>query len=133
MARDARGRFTSGGGKGRIRWTENTLIPGVNGFDIAVNKIMAASTELHATKAEAEMRANASWRDRTGNARAGLRAEAFHELNRHGIDLFHSVPYGIWLEVRWGGRYAIIDPTLQRQGIEVMKTIASLMRVMKVG
>lgn len=132
MARDARGRFTSGGSKGSgIKWDENTLVPGINVFDSRVNSALYAATELHASQAEAQMRANAPWTDRTGNARSGLRGEAFHEVNRHGFDLFHSVPYGLWLEVRWGGRYAIIGPTLQHQGVECMMTVAALMRGMR--
>lgn len=119
--------------KGGLVWDAGTLRTGIDGFDSKVNKAMAAATELHASQAEGEMRANAPWTDRTGNARNGLRGEAFHEPNRHGFDLFHSVPYGIWLEIRWSGKYAIIEPTLKRQGVECMKTVSALLRAMKVG
>jgi len=26
--------------------------------------------------------------------------------------VYHTMPYGLWLEVRWSGRYAIIGPTM---------------------
>lgn len=66
------------------------------------------------------MRNNAPWTDRTGNARNGLLARAFRDGDEVGIDLFHSVPYGIWLEVKQSGQYAIIQPTIDHMGPIVM-------------
>jgi hypothetical protein len=63
--------------------------------------------------AENEMRTGARWTDRTGNARNGLMAK--HDstpMVEHTLTLYHSMPYGIWLEVRWAGKYAIIGPTM---------------------
>jgi hypothetical protein len=75
------------------------------------------------------MRQNAPWTDQTGNARNGLFAEAKHDWGRtHAIVLYHSVPYGIWLEVRHQGRYAIILPTAKEQGMAVMNTLRDLLR-----
>lgn len=72
-------------------------------------------TAYHAVRAEAYARINANWTDRTGNARQGLAAEA--DLSgtgsgRWAIVIYHQVKYGIWLETRFGGRYAIIDRTI---------------------
>jgi hypothetical protein len=44
-------------------------------------------------------------------------------LNHYYIDLFHTVEYGIWLEIRWDGRFAIIQPTLEHFGPEVMGSL----------
>jgi hypothetical protein len=44
-------------------------------------------------------------------------------LKEYRILLSHSVNYGIWLEIRWQGKYAIIIPTLQRYGKATMDTI----------
>jgi hypothetical protein len=63
--------------------------------------------------AESYARANAPWVDRTGNARNGLFAA--HEktpMVEHRLIVYHTMPYGLWLEVRWSGRYAIIGPTM---------------------
>ena len=30
----------------------------------------------------------------------------------HRLTVYHTMPYGLWLEVRWSGRYAIIGPTM---------------------
>lgn len=55
---------------------------------------------------------NAPWTDRTGNARAGLHTAHSIGSNYFELVVAHSVPYGIWLEVRWSGKYAIIGPTI---------------------
>jgi hypothetical protein len=63
--------------------------------------------------AEGYARTNAPWVDRTGNARNGLFVN--HEKTPmvfHRLVVYHTMPYGIWLEIRWSGRYAIIGPTM---------------------
>lgn len=102
-------------GKGRVTFDATPL----------QRKLLAASpkgkahlnrvTAYHAARAEAFARVNAVWTDRTGNARQGLAAEA--DLSQTGsgrwaIVIYHQVNYGIWLETRFGGRYAIIDRTV---------------------
>jgi hypothetical protein len=62
------------------------------------------------------MKSNAKWTDRTGNARQGLNADVQVSTNNVAIVLYHTVPYGVFLEVRWGGRYAIILPAMQYGG-----------------
>lgn len=82
------------------------LLPKVDaGVDLAFDMMEAAAASY--------ARANAPWTDRTGNARQGLKAK--HEktpMVEHALIIYHSMPYGIWLEVRWSGRYAIIGPTM---------------------
>jgi len=58
---------------------------------------------------------NAPWTDRTGEARKNLRGYA--GLGRNGqcwcaaIEHGPAIDYGVWLETRWNGRYAIVAPT----------------------
>lgn len=62
-------------------------------------------------------KANRPWTDRTTDAREGLQAHVVNESGgRYSIWLGHGadVDYGIWLEVRWGGKFAIILPTLYK-------------------
>lgn len=64
-----------------------------------------------------EARLNAPWTDRTGAAREGLSAAALSSLAAQDIVriyLFHTVPYGIFLELSRGGKYAVIMPTIER-------------------
>jgi len=55
-----------------------------------------------------------------------LRARPESRIGSHSIWIFHTVPYGIWLEVRWEGRYAIISPTLRVQGRAFMTYLRGL-------
>lgn len=91
-------------------------------IDAAVDLVF----DVAEARAETEMRTNAPWRDRTGNARAGLMATHNKEpMQYHELVLYHSMPYGIWLEVRWSGRYAIIGPTMFRLGQELAQDVAA--------
>lgn len=116
-----------------IVWTRDTLTPGLKEFTPKVDSMISKSVDYFDMRTEAYARSNAPWTDRTGNARNGLRTEPFHEpMKRHGIVLSHSVPYGIWLEVRWEGRYAIIVPTITHEGQELMQFIKGLLGKMGV-
>ena len=89
---------------------------------------MAAAIEFEATRGESYMRTNASWTDRTGNARAGLHTTTeHHPMERHSIIFAHGVSYGIWLEVSHDGKYAIIPQSLQHIGAEVMALISTVL------
>lgn len=114
-----------------IRWDMGTLKTNLTGLDDKVDRALAAVVEFHAPRAQAYARQNAPWNDQTSNARNGLRAEAQHKRFLHSIVIFHSVPYGIWLEVRWEGKYAIIMPTVQHEGKEVMKTASKLLATLR--
>lgn len=82
---------------------------------------------MHDGNVQNYARQNAPWQDQTGNARNGLMAEAFKDDRGHGIVLFHTMPYGIWLETRWSGKYQIIEPTVQFYGPKVMQTVNKLL------
>lgn len=69
------------------------------------------------------MRANAPWEDRTGDARDGLGWSLDESLTAPTVYLFHSVSYGVWLEVRWSGKYAIIVPTIEEFGPELIRML----------
>lgn len=66
---------------------------------------------------QAYAQANAPWTNRTGDARRTLRGyygaygskggKAYYAALRHGV------PYGIWLEVRFSGRWGIVWRTLE--------------------
>lgn len=83
--------------------------------------------EYKAPQVESHMKVNAPWQDQTGNARQGLGAEAFDEGDNMGIVLYHQAPYGIWLEVKNSGEYAIIDPTIEVMGPEVMRALERML------
>lgn len=56
---------------------------------------------------------NAPWADITGDARAGLDVDVRQEGHVIVWEMSHSVDYGLYLETRWNGKFAIIMPTLE--------------------
>ena len=111
--------------------TSDTLSPRLNAFPEKLQSTLAAAVYVHSIKCEGYMRSNAPWQDITGNARNGLRASPESAPDHHSIWLMHTVPYGIWLEVRWEGKYAIIVPTMKTQGRALMQYLRGVFRRFK--
>lgn len=71
--------------------------------------------ELKAVEIEADMKENAPWEDQTGNARQTL--QAFVYVVKEGLIALVAkqvMSYGLWLELKNGGRFAIVIPTLEQ-------------------
>lgn len=76
---------------------------------------------------ETWLKQNAPWEDKTGNARQGLRAEVQKLVQDvTSIVLDHGVDYGVWLELKYQGRYAIIQPALDYWTPKVFDDVARL-------
>lgn len=123
---------TAGGSRGRGRATlklsENTLLSGIRSLPGAVNRAAAFVMLKNEAPAENYMKTHAPWTDRTTNARNGLAARyTGSEKGVHEMVLFHQVDYGIWLEVKDDGKYAIILPTIQEMGPRVMKDLVNIL------
>lgn len=80
-----------------------------------------------APQVENYMKTHAVWTDRTGNARNGLAARAYHEGDEIGIVLYQQVDYGLWLEIANAGRFAIIQPTIDAMAPQVMTSFNRLL------
>lgn len=80
-----------------------------------------------APECENYMKQNAPWQDQTGAARSGLHAQAFSEGDSVGIVLYGSVPYQIYLETRFSGAFAIIQPTIDVMGPIVMSRFSRML------
>ena len=105
---------------------KDTLGPGIKDFGPGVEDALVMTTDFFSPRVEGFARQNAPWTDRTGNARNGLNARSFHEGNTHGIRIAHSMPYGIWLEIRHEGRFANIEPTVKEMGKQYMDALRGL-------
>lgn len=90
-------------------------------------RAMVVAGNAIAAESQAYMRSNANWQDQSGNARNGLKAQTIVAKNLVAVVLYHSVPYGIWLEVRWSGKYAIIMPTVEVMAPRYMALVAKMM------
>ena len=108
---------------GGIEWKGN-LVANLNQFGPKTKSRMVATAKFVAPQIQSDMRSNAPWTDQTGNARNGLFTSVQVSTNNVAIVLYHSVPYGIWLELRWSGKYAIITPSLAKWGPKTMALLA---------
>lgn len=81
-------------------------------------------------RVEAHMKHKAPWKDRTTNARNGLKAEAARIAKGVcAIILSHAVTYGIYLErgTRNMKAFPIIVPTMEEYGPKVIKTLTKIL------
>ena len=94
--------------------------------DLKVKRVIAGQFIYAKGEAESFARQNAPWTDQTGNARAGLHAEVNVINQGESFELLvaHTVSYGIWLEVRFSGKYAIIQPTVDYIGALLISRLA---------
>jgi hypothetical protein len=125
-------RNTGGSAKGgrqfaRLTLEEDTLTPTLRALPGVLDKIVAATLNYYEPKMENHAKLNASWTDQTGNARNGLAARSGKDSKTRFIVLFHQVPYGIYLETRFSGKYAIIMPTIEEFGPQVMDTFQKIL------
>ncbi len=77
-----------------------------------------------AARMEAHAKANRPWADRTGRARGAIRGRAEADGARIKITLTGGAPYSVALETGYGGRYAILGPTVRRFAPEFLRALA---------
>lgn len=77
---------------------------------------------------EAFAKAHAPWQDRTANARQSLFHVVDVQPERVILYLSHGVEYGVFLELRWQGKWAIILPALQAHYQAIMQSVRDLYR-----
>ena len=99
-------------------------------FEAAVERkceaIAKTTLARYAQEMEQYAKAEAKWKDRTGDARKGLRGDAFYRPGVDmGITLAHTVEYGQYLETANDSKNAILKPTVEHFMPEVK---ADLMR-----
>lgn len=83
-----------------------------------------------AEEMEAWGKANAPWTDRTGDARRllSVRVEG-DEFAIGSIVIEHGVPYGLWLEIAHGGRYAIITKMIDMFAPQLWRDLQRIMNL----
>jgi len=91
------------------------------------NQALVQVLEREAQAIEGEMKRNAPWTDRTGQARRTLKATVETTGRATTLSLSHGVEYGKWLELAHGGRWAIVGPTTMQAGPRVMSKLHNLM------
>lgn len=115
-----------------IQWDTAELRTSIAAIEPRIHAGLAVTGSKIAAEGESWMKANAPWNDITGNARNGLRGRYGAGAGRnaagqftgggtggggsvsHKVTFSHSVEYGIWLEIRFDGRNAIILPAVEQ-------------------
>jgi hypothetical protein len=110
--------------KAEFHWYYDTLSPRLAVFNVVVEQAIQQVIEHYAEEVQDYAQENAPWEDRTGAARDGLTAEYQESGNTMAIVLYHTVDYGIWLEIRNSGEYAIIIPTIEHMGPRIMGALS---------
>lgn len=105
----------------------NDLLGGLNRFDSKAEIAMAMYVDTAALTLQDYMRDNAPWTDRTGQARQRLTATASKVAKGYQITLAQGVDYGVFLELAHEKRFAIIQPTINTKGPEVMSGFKNLL------
>ena len=111
-----------------FNWRDN-LTPNLEKLwkkcDMAV--LMYAQTK--APQLEYYMKINRKWTDRTGAAKARLKAlVSVPKEHQIRITLAHGVNYGIWLELAHEMNYAIVRPTILTKSGAVLDGLDMLMQ-----
>lgn len=109
-----------------VFWTANPLPKNIATLHPKIEGGLAVITSRVAGESQDFMRLNAKWNDQTGNARNGLFAKAESKPGMHRVICYHTMPYGIWLEVRWSGALGIIPETILTNGMKAMQYVNGL-------
>jgi len=98
------------------------------------NFYLSRTTEFYSLHAETYAKSKAPWTDRSTNARSGLASNWRGEISttsaRFEIDVFHRVPYGIWLELKYNGKFSIINKTISAEGPKFFNAANKVMATM---
>lgn len=111
--------------KASIRWIvpPDKLAANIEAYGDRVVTAIEAVAQYIATEAENYARTNASWTDRTENARQSLKAATEVAKDIVTIYLVTGMNYGKWLELCNSGKYAIILPTLEAHYPQIMRQL----------
>lgn len=115
-----------------IKWITppSTLSRAYQAYGRKVIVAIKALADQIATEAQNQMRQNAPWKDRTGNARAALFSMA-EQASESLVILYLShgsaISYGLYLETSHGMVYAVIVPTMQKIFPKLMLSLNNLM------
>lgn len=91
---------------------------------ITAQKLKAGITlygETAAKKLEASAKVTAPWEDRTGNARNSIQGKFIWKGKNSIIELSGNTDYFLYLELANEKNYAVLLPTIEREGPSVLE------------
>ena len=115
-----------------IEWVAgpNTLIQGLEEYQRKVMYAIEQVALYWGPVMETAAKQDAPWTDRTANARQSLHYEVVPDLSRDIVELYlaHGMEYGLWLEVRWAGKYQILWPTISEHLTPIKQMLDGIFR-----
>ena len=115
-----------------FEWKTNTLSKNFAQFQTKLAAVVLMYMATKATKVEADMKMNRPWTDRTGMAKATLNARVSQPSNTViRMTLAHGVDYGIWLELAHNKNYAIVGPTITKEGPRITDELNDIFSQLK--
>lgn len=113
-----------------FRWKvpPSHIVKGLNNYERRIHVALLALCADNAQRMQDDAKQNAPWQDRTRAARGGLTGSSDREGRYYLIVLSHTVFYGKFLELRWGGRWSIILKVINRHIGPVRAQLAALLK-----
>jgi hypothetical protein len=107
-----------------FQYDDSQLITGLTRFEHRVKNAIRQVATYWAGVFENYAKENARWKDQTANARQSLHAFV-EELTNDTVALYiaHGVDYGIQLETKYAGRYAIIWETIETHLVQIRQML----------
>lgn len=117
-----------------IRWTRPPaeLAVAIERYGDRALQAVAAVAQYAATQMQNDAKAQATWTDRTGNARTGIFGTSEADFGAKVVTIYLShgavIDYGVWLELANSGRYAVIMRTMQAHYQPLMDMLKEIFR-----
>ena len=116
----------------KLNYNESTLKKNLDKMSEKLGAVILMYAATKASELQGKMQANRPWTDRTGMAKATLRARVSQPSKTIvRITLSHGVEYGIWLELANEKNYAIVAPTVREEGPRIVQDLNNLMSKLK--
>lgn len=106
----------------------NNVLRNLNTYVTDVVKELESVSSDYAKAMQVYAKANRPWTDRTGNARRGLFGYVLSEPTRIRTRIAHQVHYGVYLELGFQGRFAILQPTVSHYIAEYYRDVERVVR-----
>lgn len=110
------------------RTPPSVMVQRLEDYQERLIKAIFALGQFFAAKIQAYAAKNARWTDRTGNARQGLTSIAIQTATGVIIYLFHKMHYGVWLELAFAGKYAIVLETMEAHYGQIMSMLRKMVK-----
>lgn len=113
----------------KVKFEDGGILDGLDKVFSKTEAALRIYADSAAKKMEASAKTNRPWTDRTGKARQTIKGFAKHASNasKIRITLQDGVYYGKYLEYCNGGKYAIIEPTVDKEAPNIVEGLKGLL------